>query len=113
MSGIVLKIMIMDTHPPVWRRIVVPEKMFFADLHRVIQEIFGWEDMHLDIFESPGNICKMSPHHTCKELIHRLSEQETRDYSKYLQLSYDYEKEDPDILADAINEDGKSQNFCA
>ena len=55
MSGIVLKIMIMDTHPPVWRRVVVPEKMSFADLHCVIQEIFGWEDMHLHIFESPGN----------------------------------------------------------
>ena len=277
MSGIVLKIMIMDTHPPVWRRVVVPEKMSFADLHCVIQEIFGWEDMHLHIFESPGNsfeivkskkdavksmfmiekktpvgpvlehekwvrytydfgddwqhkvifekkmpeytadhaailkvkgdnfiedfcgdwdedmqpekydmeavnhnlekmhfketdmpddyeqmmkgieafkenkkefyeyfreqaekflknlddaakkqsvirkevtawkefcnkeakgnICKMPPHRTCKELIHRLSEQQTRDYSKYLQLSYDYEKEDPGILADAINEE--------
>ena len=45
----------MDTHPPVWRRVVVPEKMSFADLHCVIQEIFGWEDMHLHIFESPGN----------------------------------------------------------
>lgn len=59
MSGIVLKIMIMDTHPPVWRRVVVPEKMSFADLHCVIQEIFGWEDMHLHIFESPGNSLKL------------------------------------------------------
>lgn len=37
MAGIVLKITIMDTHPPVWRRVVVPEKMCFEDLHRVIQ----------------------------------------------------------------------------
>lgn len=54
MAGIVLKITIMDTHPPVWRRVVVPEKMCFEDLHRVIQIIFGWEDMHLHIFENPG-----------------------------------------------------------
>ena len=277
MAGIVLKITIMDTHPPVWRRVVVPEKMCFEDLHRVIQIIFGWEDMHLHIFENPGkifevvqtkkdamksmfmiekktpvgavlehekwmcytydfgddwrhkvlfekkmpeytadyatvlkvkgdnfvedfcgdwdediqpeiydiekvnhtlqkmhfketdmpddydqmmksitlfkeakrdfykyfrkqaekflknlddnekkqsavkkevtawkefcdekengNICKMPPRKTCKELIHRLDEQQKRDYSKYLQLPCNYEDEDPEILADAINEE--------
>ena len=51
MSGIVLKITIEDTHPPVWRRLVVPENISFYDLHRVIQLVFGWEDMHMHIFE--------------------------------------------------------------
>lgn len=55
MSGIVLKITIEDTHPPVWRRLVVPENMSFYDLHRVIQLVFGWEDMHMHIFEAPQN----------------------------------------------------------
>lgn len=53
MAAIVLKISIMDTHPPVWRRVVVPEKISFFDLHRVIQVIFGWEDAHLHRFEAP------------------------------------------------------------
>ena len=53
MSGIVLKIIIEDTHPPVWRRLVVPENISFYDLHRVIQLVFGWEDMHMHIFEAP------------------------------------------------------------
>lgn len=47
----------------------------------------------------------MPPRKTCKELIHRLTEQQKRDYSKYLQLPYNYEDEDPEILADAINEE--------
>ena len=55
MSGIVLKIIIEDTHPPVWRRLVVPENISFYDLHRVIQLVFGWEDMHMHIFEAPQN----------------------------------------------------------
>ena len=53
MPGIVLKITIEDTHPPVWRRLVVPENISFYDLHRVIQLVFGWEDMHMHIFEAP------------------------------------------------------------
>lgn len=54
MSGYVLKITIEDTHPPVWRRIVVPEKITFRDLHDMIQIVFGWEDMHLHGFCIPS-----------------------------------------------------------
>lgn len=53
MSGIVLKIALEDTHPPVWRRVVVPENMSFGKLHDVIQTVFGWYDMHLHVFEAP------------------------------------------------------------
>ena len=34
MAGYILKIMLEGTHPPVWRRILVPEKITFADLHQ-------------------------------------------------------------------------------
>ena len=54
MSGIVLKIVLEDTHPPVWRRVVVPENMSFGNLHEVIQMVFGWYDMHLHVFEAPN-----------------------------------------------------------
>lgn len=32
---------------------MVPENISFYDLHRVIQLVFGWEDMHMHIFEAP------------------------------------------------------------
>lgn len=31
MAGHVLKIMLEDTHPPVWRRIIVPERITFEE----------------------------------------------------------------------------------
>ena len=58
MAGLVLKIVIEDTHPPVWRRIIIPEKITFADLHEMIQIVFGWEDEHLHEFRIPSkSIC--------------------------------------------------------
>lgn len=53
MAGYVLKITIEGTHPPVWRRVVIPEKITFADLHKVIQILFGWQDAHLHDFVYP------------------------------------------------------------
>lgn len=53
MAGIVIKIALEDTHPPVWRRVVVPEHISFYDLHQVIQIVFEWEDVHLHLFEAP------------------------------------------------------------
>ena len=36
MAGYILKIVIEDTHPPVWRRILIPEMITFEQLHEVI-----------------------------------------------------------------------------
>ena len=52
MAGYVVKIMIENSHPPIWRRIELPEKISFYDLHRIIQIAFGWEDNHLHGFVS-------------------------------------------------------------
>ena len=58
MAGYVIKITLEDTHPPVWRRVVIPEKITFLDLHEVIQVLFGWEDEHLHDFSIPSKyIC--------------------------------------------------------
>lgn len=54
MAGHIVKIAIEDTHPPVWRRVVVPEKITFEDMHEIIQILFGWEDEHLHGFEIPS-----------------------------------------------------------
>lgn len=33
--------------PPVWRRVVVGNHLSFAELHRMIQILFGWQDQHV------------------------------------------------------------------
>lgn len=55
MSGYVVKVVIENTHPPVWRRIIIPEKISFMNLHQIIQCAFGWDDVHLHDFTFPGN----------------------------------------------------------
>ena len=45
------KIALLETKPPVWRRILVPESYTFYDLHVAIQDAMGWTDSHLHNFE--------------------------------------------------------------
>lgn len=54
MAGYVLKIVLEDTHPTVWRRVMVPEKITFTDLHGVIQVLFDWDGDHLHDFSTPS-----------------------------------------------------------
>jgi hypothetical protein len=42
------------TKPPVWRRVIVDEKMTFHELHEVIQRVFGWDDYHMYQFCPSG-----------------------------------------------------------
>jgi Plasmid pRiA4b ORF-3-like protein len=42
-----LKITLLDTEPPIWRRVEVPAAMTLKDLHAVIQAAMGWENAHL------------------------------------------------------------------
>ncbi len=46
-----LKIDLKGTTPPIWRRVLVSSEMSLLELHDVIQSVFGWEDVHLFIFE--------------------------------------------------------------
>src|SRR5262249_2108046 len=43
-------IVLSGTNPLVWRRIQVPEKYSFWDLHVAIQDAMGWLDYHLHEF---------------------------------------------------------------
>jgi hypothetical protein len=45
------KITLMETDPPVWRRIQVPDYYTFYDLHVAIQDAMGWLDCHLHDFK--------------------------------------------------------------
>src|SRR3990167_8316466 len=44
------KITLNDSEPKIWRRIIVPKKYSFFDLHCAIQDAFGWTDSHLHGF---------------------------------------------------------------
>ena len=48
--GYQLKITIKDSHPPIWRRILVPDHITFFDLDDIIEAAFGWQHDHLFSF---------------------------------------------------------------
>ena len=48
-----LEIALQEVHPRVWRRLVLPASASFSQLHKAIQESFGWQDCHLWEFRLP------------------------------------------------------------
>lgn len=46
-NGYQLKITIKGSHPPIWRRVIVPERITFYQLDDIIEELFGWTHSHL------------------------------------------------------------------
>ena len=54
MAGYIIKVTMENTHPPVWRRLIIPEKILFLDLHEILQIAFGWYDSHLHDFSFPN-----------------------------------------------------------
>ncbi len=51
-----IKVTLDDTHPPVWRRILVPGNTTLLKLHDILQIVMGWEDYHLHMFNFEGLI---------------------------------------------------------
>lgn len=46
----VIRVSLVGIHPPVWRRVRVPDTVTLEQLHRVIQLAMGWLDYHLYSF---------------------------------------------------------------
>jgi hypothetical protein len=46
-----LKVTLLDTKPPIWRRLLVDGSITLDGLHEVIQAAFGWWNCHLHEFE--------------------------------------------------------------
>ena len=46
-----LKVTLLDTDPPVWRRLRVPGSYHLGKLHRVVQVVMPWEESHLHQWE--------------------------------------------------------------
>ena len=57
-----MKITLKDVKPPIWRRIQAKSDITLKVLHRIIQEVMGWEDAHLHQFNifggSPATLSK-------------------------------------------------------
>lgn len=51
-----IKVTLDDTHPPIWRRILVPGNTTLLKLHDILQIVMGWEDYHLHMFTIEGLI---------------------------------------------------------
>jgi hypothetical protein len=49
-----LKVTLLDTEPPVWRRLLVPATIRLDRLDRVIQAAMGWTNSHLHMFIHPS-----------------------------------------------------------
>ena len=49
-----LKVTLLDTNPPIWRRLLVPSDLNLAQLHDVLQVAMGWQDGHLHEFSAGG-----------------------------------------------------------
>lgn len=52
MAGFQVKVVLEGVQPPLWRRILLPDQLSFADLHDILQVVFGWQEEHLHQFYS-------------------------------------------------------------
>jgi hypothetical protein len=49
----VIKVTLLGTSPPVWRRILVTRDITLRNLHRTLQTVMGWTNSHLHQFLLP------------------------------------------------------------
>lgn len=47
-----LKITLLGSKPPIWRRILVEDSITFHRLHNIIQGVMGWDNYHLYEFKT-------------------------------------------------------------
>jgi hypothetical protein len=45
-----IKVTLLGTDPPIWRRLLVPADLTLEQLHHVLQRAMGWEDCHMHEF---------------------------------------------------------------
>lgn len=54
-----LRIDLKGFKPPIWRRVIIPTKITYHQLHQIIQVIFEWQDSHLYMFQTPEGIIEI------------------------------------------------------
>ena len=51
-----IKVTLDDTHPPIWRRILVPGNFTLLKIHYILQTVMGWTNSHLHMFTIHGEL---------------------------------------------------------
>jgi hypothetical protein len=46
-----MKVMLEDSRPPIWRRILVGDDLTFYKFHMLLQTVMGWTNSHLHMFQ--------------------------------------------------------------
>jgi len=47
-----IKVTLLGTNPPIWRRLLVPADLTLAQLHNVLQTAMGWDNQHMHQFRA-------------------------------------------------------------
>ncbi|WP_022794360.1 plasmid pRiA4b ORF-3 family protein [Marinococcus halotolerans] len=87
-----LKVRLLDTKPPVWRRFELPSSFTFFDLHNLIQAAFLWEQSHLHSFrlqyssDIKHQEYKKKIHHFEKEFLEPMKSSRAMDQEEYRQI---------------------------
>jgi len=49
-----IKVTLLWSSPPIWRRLLVPSDIALSELHDLVQRAMGWDDSHLHEFDCRG-----------------------------------------------------------
>jgi hypothetical protein len=61
-----LKVVLLGSKPPVWRRLQVPGDASLDWLHAVVQVAIGWTNSHLHQFKVGGDLYSDTRHHSAE-----------------------------------------------
>lgn len=106
-----IKVSIKGTHPPVWRRLQIPEGITFDELSAIIQLAFDWSGYHLYSFEvgatqyEPGIQIEIPEEDGWdnREVVNSKKEKIDKYFKKYKKMTYIYDFGD-DWIHDIIIE---------
>ncbi len=92
-----LKITLLGSKPPIWRRVLVDKCITFESLHQIIQVAMGWDGSHLYEFDINGNTIavpdfEFDPEDSEEYLDSRMTRMEsiiTQEKQKFIYL-YDF-----------------------
>lgn len=57
-----IKVTLLGTRPPIWRRLLIPAELTLEQLHSVLQRAMGWENCHMHDFRiGPQRFGKPDP----------------------------------------------------
>lgn len=110
-----IKITLLGSKPPIWRRFCVPGEITLDRLHDVIQIVMGWEESHLHRFEINGQRFSEKPEEEAdgaEEAGFVLSELLRKARTKFL---YEYDFGDGwehELIVERIDEVPEGHRAC-